>query len=116
MRALFRAFIAVGSFATVITGTIVAVKKHTACGRFYDRIMPESVKTSFKWAETKSVNGYKKTVDSTSEKVRRTHAVKDVPKSDDVKGVGKRENSLFDWAVANKLAEFRAKSVIKTQL
>jgi hypothetical protein len=113
MRALFRVFIAVGSVAAAITGTIVAVKKNTACGRLYDQIMPESVKTSFKWAETKSVSGYKKTVDSTIEKVRRMHAVKDVSKSDDAKGPAQRENSLFDWATAKKLAEFRAKSAAK---
>ena len=112
MRALFRALIAVGSVAAAITGTIV-VKKNTVCGRFYDRIMPESVKTYCKWAETKSVSGYKKTVDSTIEKVRRMPAVKDVPKSDDVNGVVQRENSLFDWATAKKLAEFRARSDAK---
>ncbi len=113
MRALIRAFIVVGSVAAAITGTIVAVKKNTACGRLYNRIMPESAKTYFKWAETKSVSGYKKTVDSTLEKVRRMHAVKDVPKSDDVNGVVQRENSLFDWAMAKKLAEFRAKAEAK---
>jgi hypothetical protein len=112
MRALFRAFIAVGSVAAAITGTIVAVKKSTDCGRFYDRIMPESVKTCFKWAEAKSVSVYKKTVNSTIGKVRRTPAAKNVVQSD-VKGPARRENSLFDWATAKKLAEFRAKSAAK---
>jgi hypothetical protein len=113
MRAVFRAFIVIGSVAAAITGTIVAAKKNTVCGRFYDHIMPESVKTFFKWAETTSISGYKKTVDSTIEKVRRMHAVKDISNSDDIKGPAQRENSLFDWATAKKLAEFRAKSAAK---
>jgi hypothetical protein len=112
MRALIRASIAVGSVAAAITGTVVAVKKNTACGRFYDRIMPKSVTTCFKWAEIKSVSVYKKTVDSTIEKVRRTHAAKNIVKSD-AKGPARSENSLFDWATAKKLAEFRAKSAAK---
>ena len=61
MRALFQAFIAVGSVAAAITGTTVAVKKNETCGKAYEQHAPKLLKKSCTFVETKVVSGYRKT-------------------------------------------------------
>ena len=109
MRNIIKAVIVLGSIATAITGTTVAVKKNKKAAAWYEKFMPAFVKTSAKTVETKSVFVYKQTKTQAIKQFFFAKAEVDARLSTEMKDARKALKQTRENIVNRRINEFLSK-------